>query len=251
MTQQNEIATIKSRTFHLELSEADVQKLIRKAGEQNLTAKGLLESFIGDLVDGTYITDDHAVEIANRWAEYRKFDYRYEKSLISFLCSGEWWGNDIEDFTKLMEEISNLKKYIVKTLDALVHPEDFFEDTYYVYDANSNAYIRCECTMEEHLADLQQELENYQEDLVNAEEELEDLKECFSRYMGKQEYSWETEYEKFKKWYEACQLEQEEEVPKEQSLAEQEEITQEQLTEQAEAASEKSLVTGLKKCRNR
>lgn len=251
MTLENEIATIKPRTFHLELSDADVQGLIRKAGEQNLTVKKLLESFIGDLVNGTYITDDHAVEIANRWADYRKFDYRCEKSLISFLCNGKWWGNDIVDFINLMEESSNLKKYIAKTLDALAHPEASKEDISYVYDVNSNGYVRHECTMAEYLEDLQQELESYQEDLAGTEEELEDLKKCFSRYMGKQEYSWETEYEKFKKWYEACQPEQEEDVSKEQPLAEQEEITQEQRTEQAGAASEKLLVPGIKKCRNR
>lgn len=52
--QQNEIATIKKRTFMLKLSDADVRRIYEKAGGAGMTVSELLQNFIGDLVCGTY-----------------------------------------------------------------------------------------------------------------------------------------------------------------------------------------------------
>ncbi|WP_312100550.1 hypothetical protein [Pygmaiobacter massiliensis] len=53
--QETEILTIKARTVTLNLSDADVLRISEKAGRAGTTVGALLSSFIGDLVDGTYV----------------------------------------------------------------------------------------------------------------------------------------------------------------------------------------------------
>lgn len=52
--QEKEIATIKERTIYLNLSDADCKRISTYAAKANITVSQLLESFIGDLVNGTY-----------------------------------------------------------------------------------------------------------------------------------------------------------------------------------------------------
>ncbi len=51
---QEEMATIKERSISLKLSDADCERLLKKAAMCGLTVAELLQNFIGDLVDGTY-----------------------------------------------------------------------------------------------------------------------------------------------------------------------------------------------------
>ncbi len=48
---KKEIETIKERTLVLKLSDADCDRILQKAASHGMTVSGLLESFIGDLVD--------------------------------------------------------------------------------------------------------------------------------------------------------------------------------------------------------
>ena len=50
---KKEIETIKERTLVLKLSDADCDRILQKAASHGMTVSELLESFIGDLVDGT------------------------------------------------------------------------------------------------------------------------------------------------------------------------------------------------------
>lgn len=52
--QEQEIKTIKPRTYEIRLSDADVQRLKEVASLKDLTPEQLLQTFIGDLVNGTY-----------------------------------------------------------------------------------------------------------------------------------------------------------------------------------------------------
>ena len=54
MTQKEEIATIKPRSFTLELSDADVKRLYEKAYSNGTTPAEMMQSYLGDLLDGTY-----------------------------------------------------------------------------------------------------------------------------------------------------------------------------------------------------
>lgn len=65
--QQQEINTIKPRTITINLSDADISRLYEKTGSVGLTPAALLESFIGDLVDGTYSNGSDEREYANAW----------------------------------------------------------------------------------------------------------------------------------------------------------------------------------------
>ena len=67
--QDKEIATIKGRNFCIELSDADVERLFNKAASVGLTASKLLESFIGDLVYGTYTNGSDERMYAEQWFE--------------------------------------------------------------------------------------------------------------------------------------------------------------------------------------
>ena len=65
--QREEIPTIKPRTLTIELSDADVKRLFEKAAYAGKTPGSLLESFIGDLVDGTYSNGSDERERAEAW----------------------------------------------------------------------------------------------------------------------------------------------------------------------------------------
>ncbi len=65
--QQEEIKTIKQRTFKLKLSDADKKRISDKAKEANMTVPELLENFIGDLIDGTYSNGSDERMYANQW----------------------------------------------------------------------------------------------------------------------------------------------------------------------------------------
>lgn len=54
MNKKKEIKTVKERSITLKLSDADCDRIAKKAGRSGLTVATLLENFIGDLVGGTY-----------------------------------------------------------------------------------------------------------------------------------------------------------------------------------------------------
>ena len=64
--QEKEIATIKERTIYLNLSDADCKRISTYAAKANITVSQLLESFIGDLVNGTYTNGNAKREFAKR-----------------------------------------------------------------------------------------------------------------------------------------------------------------------------------------
>ena len=66
---QKEIATIKERTIHLNLSDADCKRISTYAAKANITVSQLLESFIGDLVNGTYTNGSDERDYAQEWFE--------------------------------------------------------------------------------------------------------------------------------------------------------------------------------------
>ena len=84
--QDKEIETIEPRTFKLNLSDADVNRIFEKAGSHNLTPEKLLESFIGDLVCGTYTNGSDERMYAGQWFERCWFSWMYEKTFLAYLA---------------------------------------------------------------------------------------------------------------------------------------------------------------------
>lgn len=99
--QQREIATIKPRTISLKLSDVDCERIAKKAGTAGLTVAELLESFIGDLVCGTYSNGSDERDLALQWYERCGFGMFPEPTFIRYLI--EDWREDsfIEDLDTL------------------------------------------------------------------------------------------------------------------------------------------------------
>ena len=64
---KKEIETIKDRTLVLKLSDADCDRILQKAASHSMTVSELLESFIGDLVDGTFTNGSDERYLAEDW----------------------------------------------------------------------------------------------------------------------------------------------------------------------------------------
>lgn len=73
--QQREIATIKERTFKLNLSDADVDRLAIKAARAGMTMGELLASFVGDLVCGTHSNGSDERDYAEQWYDRCGFSH--------------------------------------------------------------------------------------------------------------------------------------------------------------------------------
>ena len=78
-TQLGEIATIKPRTFIIDLSDADVERLYMKAYSSGVTPGDVLAGFIGDLVNGTYIHGSDENDLANQYFERCCYDVELER----------------------------------------------------------------------------------------------------------------------------------------------------------------------------
>lgn len=105
--QQKEIATIKERYVKLNLSDADCERISKKAGKHGLTVGELLENFIGDLVDGTYSNGSDERDRAEQWFERCWFGMFPEPTLLRYFLE---WGMDIEDFLILYDELQYYKE---------------------------------------------------------------------------------------------------------------------------------------------
>lgn len=114
--QMEEIATIKERTITLKLSDADCDRLLKKAGGSGLTVAELLQNFIGDLVDGTYTNGSDERMYAQDWFDRCGFGYG-QKTLLGYLLEE---GINLSDFVSTYEENEMYKR----------HPEEFDENEY-------------------------------------------------------------------------------------------------------------------------
>lgn len=113
--QKQEIETIKERTIKLKLSDADCERISEKAGLHGLTIGELLESFIGDLINGTYSNGSDERDKASDWFERCWFGMFPNKTLLRHLLS---WQYDVENFIDACDELKYKKN----------HPELFVED---------------------------------------------------------------------------------------------------------------------------
>lgn len=198
--QQKEIETIKPRKYVLKLSDADAERLAKRAGQYNLTAAELLENFIGDLIGGTYSNES--------W-----FALELDKSLIAFLCGGLWY--DIDGLIASLESIESIKSDVEYALERINNPDDEWKNlVYHKYNDDRTSYecVPCYNSLEEYISNLKNELADYQEALAHEEEQLDKLKEAFAAYMGDISYTWEAELEAFLKWHEASMPKIEEET---------------------------------------
>lgn len=108
MTNKNqleEIKTIRKRTFQLELSDADTERLAIKAAQAGLTIEELLQNFIGDLVCGTYSNGSDERMYAQDWYDRCWFgSFAPTSSLLQHLARN----NTIDDVFELRKQLRSL-----------------------------------------------------------------------------------------------------------------------------------------------
>lgn len=201
--QEEEIKTIKPRTYNINLSDADVERLAKTAGAYGLTASELLENFIGDLVSGTYSNGSDERMYAEQWAERCWFALAPEKNLIHYFCDA--WEYDFDSLTSILDRIKDSEADIKECQNNIANPNatDWKEIVHHKYNEDRTSYecVPCYNTVEEYIASEKECLEDYKESLSEALGELKDLQDSFNEYMHGKEYVWEEEVEKALKWY--------------------------------------------------
>lgn len=202
--QKEEIHTIKSREYHLNLSDADVERLAAKALSYGLTAGKLLENFIGDLVDGTYSNGSDERMYASAWAERCWFAMEPpEKSLTMFFFDDALryeFGYSYDNFVNIMERIDAAKKSIHISNKEISNPEEDWAGLVH-WDFEKQEYVQSYANVDEYIEHEKECMRSYKEELEEAEQELQELKDTFDSYMDGKEYSWEKQLEECQKWY--------------------------------------------------
>lgn len=176
---KQEVETVKERIYKVRLSDADVERLAKRALSYNLSPAELLENFIGDLVDGTYTNGSDERMYADQWAERCWFALdEPEKNMIHFFFGDNMFGREFSDLEEIKERIEDEKRTIASLEEDIANPEDWDQ-------------IVCS-----------QAIKDEKQWLLGAEEDLNDLKKDFADYMGSIAYDWDDQVEKCNKWYE-------------------------------------------------
>lgn len=114
--QEKEIKTIKERTIKIRLSDADCDRIAKRAAIDGISVGQLIENFIGDLVNGTYSNGSDERLFAKRWHDRCWFGMFPENTLLRYLVDDMDY--DVDDFLTAWDE----KKY------AETHPEEFAKE---------------------------------------------------------------------------------------------------------------------------
>lgn len=203
INQEEEIKTIKSRNYNLNLSDADVERLAEKALSYGLTAAELLENFIGDIVNGTYSNGSDERMYASEWAERCWFALDSpEKNLLQFLFGEDQYLScySYEDLVNIMERIDRAKEDVCLSEKEIASPTEDWKDLVR-WDHEKQEYVQSYANVEAYIENEKDCLRSYKEELEEAEQELQDLKDTFDSYMNGKEYSWENEVKECQKWY--------------------------------------------------
>lgn len=108
---KQEVETVKERIYKVRLSDADVERLAKRALSYNLSPAELLENFIGDLVDGTYTNGSDERMYADQWAERCWFALdEPEKNMIHFFFGDNMFGREFSDLEEIKERIEDEKE---------------------------------------------------------------------------------------------------------------------------------------------
>lgn len=198
---KQEVENVRGRMYEIRLSDADVERLARKALSYNLSVAELLENFIGDLVGGTYTNGSDERMYAERWAERCWFALNEpDKNMIHFFFGDNMFGREFSELEEIKERIEDEKRTIASLEEDIASPEDWDQITH--WDVNKGEYVDSYSSVDEYISDCKQAIEDENQLLLDAEKELEDLKKDFADYMGDAVYEWDDQVEKCNKWYE-------------------------------------------------
>ncbi|WP_141401047.1 hypothetical protein [Lacrimispora amygdalina] len=199
---QLEIKTIRERKIEIKLSDADVERLYKKAGSASLSVSELLENFVGDLVDGTYTNGSNERDALNNWFERCYFGMFPEESFLKYLIDQD----TIEEFLELYNDMRSsvdqipvmeeeIKTGIMKRFDGSTYTwQDLVICT---AEGDKPCYSRKEVWEKEQLENIKQE----KEFVADCREQIDDYWNDFLQSVNGQVGTLEDEIEKVIKWY--------------------------------------------------
>lgn len=199
---QLEIKTIKERKIEIKLSDADVERLYKKAGSASLSVSELIENFVGDLVDGTYTNGSNERDALNNWFERCYFGMFPEESFLKYLIDQD----TIEGFLDLYNDMRSsvdqipvmeeeIKTGIMKRYDGTTYTwQDLVICT---AEGDKPCYSRKEEWEKEQLENIKQE----KEFVADCQEQIDDYWKDFLQSANGQVGTLEDEIEKVIKWY--------------------------------------------------
>lgn len=161
-----ENATTEERTVAIKLSDTDCEKIYNLCGEYSITISGLLQGFIGDLIDGTYTNGSDERMCARNYFERCWFTMFPEQTLLRWLLS---MGYDVYD--------------------------DFLE----VIDNIETAYAEMEYYKKDPSVFGEGEIDSLKEDIKIWEERIMEIKTDFLK--NNKEANWEKEVHKVNEWW--------------------------------------------------
>ena len=115
--QTAEIATVKPRSFTLDLSDADVRRLYEKAYTDDITPAELLQGFIGDLLGGTYTHGSDERELASAYYDRCGYDFGIYRSFLSWALYEDRLDDIADELEQIDDTASELEYYAQ-------HPDD-------------------------------------------------------------------------------------------------------------------------------
>lgn len=197
--QQKEIATIKPRDLQLKLSDADVRRLAKMAARAELSVEELLESFIGDLVDGTYSNGSDERERANSWFERCGYDCYNNYSFLHYLID-EYL---IDEFVDAWENAQSYQDDVTDTEKEIANPKKNWND---YTKGDGTPYYN---SKEEYIADIKGELEDFKEELKNALDEIEEYWNAYLKWTSEKDIDKDKEIKAVLEWNSKYAVEEE------------------------------------------
>ena len=179
------------------MSDSDCELLSRKCGACGITVGELIQSFIGDLIDGTYSNGSDERMYANQWFDRCGFGMYEEPTLLShLLCEGY----NPEDYLYTFASLKDRKEDIEITKKHIAEAGDEWKN--HVHSRYSKSKKCCVeepayNSVEEYIASERDYLEQCERDLIDREEELEDMREDWK---PEKEPNMGEEIELIKKW---------------------------------------------------
>ena len=204
MGNEKEFETVSTRTYNLNLSDADVERLAMTAGKYGMTVSQMLENFIGDLVSGTFTNGSDERMYIEQWVNRCQFSHESEKNLITFFCYNYCFGFTFSDLIERLEEIEQCKKFVCRTEDIIMNPGDDWKSiVHHVYNEDRTCFesIPEYNSVDDYLEDKKECLKGYKEDLSLAQSMLDDIHNDFIEYMGDEPFVWDDEVSKALDWY--------------------------------------------------
>ena len=101
---------LKLRSVPVRMSDSDLKALSEKCGRDNISIQELFETFVGDLISGSFYSGSDESMYADQWYDRHGFSWMNEDSLLSHLLR---YGSadTVEDFITAWDERAYLRDH--------------------------------------------------------------------------------------------------------------------------------------------